>query len=445
MIDAPCGSGKTSWAIQHMNENTEKSFIYCTPFLDEIDRVRWACGNYSRFDEPHPYNGSKLDNFNELLADGKDIAVTHTTFLNATQDTLDMIRVGNYTLVIDEVLDVVKEFNDVQTVESESRQTVTKADISFLLEKGIIRIADDNRVIWCGGEYGDDFKFSEVQRFANLKRLYCISGKLLLTVFPPEMFKCFDTVYIMTYMFGGSIFKYYLDMFGLSYEPKSVKMNNGGYYLSDYDTSIDEEFRRKCKSLIHICDNENMNSYVKTALCKSWYIRSSADDLNKLKNNLSNYFRRYVKNASAQNGDIMWTCYNGYEHNIHGKGYTVIRNMTADEKRLPEKEYKKLESQLSCFVPCNAKATNIYRDRWALAYCVNMYFNRMIRRFFTDGNEDRESKGMSGIYPDEELYALSCLIQWIFRSRIRDGKEIDIYVPSKRMRDLLTEWLEGRV
>ncbi len=177
-----------------------------------IDRVRKACGNYSRFDEPLPYTGSKIDNFNELLADGKDIAVTHTTFLNATQETLDLIRMGNYTIVIDEVLDVVTDFNKVQTVESASRQTVTKGDISFLLERGIIRIADDNRVIWCGGEYSDDFKFSEVQRFANLKRLYCISGKLLLAVFPPEMFKCFDSVYIMTYMFSGSIFKYYLDI-----------------------------------------------------------------------------------------------------------------------------------------------------------------------------------------------------------------------------------------
>ncbi len=136
-----------------MNENTEKSFIYCTPFLDEIDRVRKACGNYSRFDEPLPYTGSKLDNFNELLADGKDIAVTHTTFLNATQETLDLIRTGNYTLVIDEVLDVVTDFNKVQTVESATRQTVTKGDIAFLLERGIIEIADDNLVIWCGGEY----------------------------------------------------------------------------------------------------------------------------------------------------------------------------------------------------------------------------------------------------------------------------------------------------
>lgn len=429
-----------------MNENAERSFIYCTPFLDEIDRIKKACGNYSRFVEPLPYTGSKIDNFNELLADGKDIAVTHTTFLNATQETLDLIRTGNYTLVIDEVLDVVTDFNKVQTVESVSRQTVTKDDISFLLERGIIRIADDNRVIWCGGENGDDFKFSEVQRFANLNRLYCISGKLLLAVFPPEMFKCFGTVYIMTYLFGGSIFKYYLDMFDLSYTQKSVKQNASGYYLSDYDSAIDAVFRRKCKALIHVCDNKNLNGYKTNSLSKKWYDNSRNDDrIKTLKNNLSHYFRRYLKNAKASNGDIMWTCYGDYESKVKGQGYTMVRSMTEKEKRLPTSKREELEKLLSCFVPCNAKATNIYRDRWALAYCVNMYFNPMIRRFFTDGNEGRENNGLPGIYPDEELFALSCLIQWIFRSRIRDGKKIEVYIPNRRMRDLLVAWLDERI
>lgn len=425
-----------------MSENTDKSFVYCTPFLDEIERVRKACGNYSRFVEPLPYTGSKIDNFNELLADGKDIAVTHTTFLNATQETLDLIRTGNYTLVIDEVLDVVTEFNKVQSVENASRQTVTRADISFLLERGIIKIADDNRVIWCGGEYGDDFKFSEVQRFANLKRLYCISGKLLLAVFPPEMFKCFETVYIMTYMFAGSIFKYYLDMFGLDYELKSVKQDDGGYHLTGYDPAIDTDFRRACKNLIHVCNNQSLNEYKINSLSKSWYDNSHNDDrLKVLKNNLSHYFRRYLRNAKASNGDIMWTCFRDYENKVKGQGYTMVRSMTEEEKRLPTIELEELKKRLSCFVPCNAKATNIYRDRWALAYCVNMYFNQMIRRFFTDGNTSRESNGLPGLYPDEDLYALSCLVQWIFRSRIRDGGKIEIYIPNRRMRELLLGWL----
>lgn len=43
---------------------------------------------------------------------------------------------------------------------------------------------------------------------------------------------------------------------------------------------------------------------------------------------------------------------------------------------------------------------------------------------------------------DENTFALSELIQWIFRSQLRDGKKINIYIPSKRMRNLLENWLQ---
>lgn len=43
---------------------------------------------------------------------------------------------------------------------------------------------------------------------------------------------------------------------------------------------------------------------------------------------------------------------------------------------------------------------------------------------------------------DEETWALSELIQWLFRSTIREENEINLYIPSKRMRSLLQEWLE---
>lgn len=446
VIDAPCGAGKTSWAIQNINENTEECYIYCTPFLDEIDRVRRACGGYHRFSEPQPYTGTKIDNFNELLAAGKDIAVTHVTFLNATQETMELIRTGSYTLIIDEALEVVTDFNKVQSVEGASRQTISKEDIKFLSERNIISIEQDNRVVWRGGEYGDDFKFSEVQKYAKLNRLFCVDGKLLIAVFPPEMFMCLKQIYIMTYLFGGSLFKYYLDLFGIEYETVSVKDDGGKYRLVEYNASADMEFRDNCKELIHICGNAEMNGYKSNALSKKWYGDSVKDDrLKILKRNIHNFYRTYSNGAKASNGDIMWTCFGDYENKLKGRGYICARQMTERERTLPQAERDDLEKKLSCFVPCNAKATNIYRDRWALAYCVNMCFNPMIRKFFTDGNGERVKNGLDEIHPDEDMYALSCLIQWIFRSRIRDGKDIYIYIPNSRMRRLLTNWTEGKI
>jgi hypothetical protein len=49
-----------------------------------------------------------------------------------------------------------------------------------------------------------------------------------------------------------------------------------------------------------------------------------------------------------------------------------------------------------------------------------------------------------GIKIDRDAYALACLIQWVWRSRIRDGESIKLYLPSTRMRKLFTEWLDGK-
>ena len=43
---------------------------------------------------------------------------------------------------------------------------------------------------------------------------------------------------------------------------------------------------------------------------------------------------------------------------------------------------------------------------------------------------------------NEDKLVLSEMLQWIWRSRIRDNKEIVVYIPSKRMRNLLKGWIE---
>ena len=43
---------------------------------------------------------------------------------------------------------------------------------------------------------------------------------------------------------------------------------------------------------------------------------------------------------------------------------------------------------------------------------------------------------------DSDEFALSEMLQWIWRSAIRDDKPIDLYIPSRRMRDLLIDWIE---
>ena len=62
---------------------------------------------------------------------------------------------------------------------------------------------------------------------------------------------------------------------------------------------------------------------------------------------------------------------------------------------------------------------------------MNRYQNTGIKNFFLQ----------HGVEVDEDGFALSEMLQFIWRSAIRDGKEIWIYVPSARMRELLRDWI----
>lgn len=44
IVDAVCGSGKTSAAINMINASApEEKFLYITPYLDEVERIIKAC------------------------------------------------------------------------------------------------------------------------------------------------------------------------------------------------------------------------------------------------------------------------------------------------------------------------------------------------------------------------------------------------------------------
>jgi hypothetical protein len=64
---------------------------------------------------------------------------------------------------------------------------------------------------------------------------------------------------------------------------------------------------------------------------------------------------------------------------------------------------------------------------------VNVYQHGDVRNYFNERD----------IPTSEDLFAVSTLVQWLWRSRIRKEprEAITIYLPSERMRGLFLEWL----
>ena len=84
------------------------------------------------------------------------------------------------------------------------------------------------------------------------------------------------------------------------------------------------------------------------------------------------------------------------------------------------------------FVSCNARATNRYADRTTLIYLCNIFPVPPVVQYLSQGTTAEF---------DEDLYALAQLMQWIWRSAIRRGEAVSLYLPSARMRKLLLDWL----
>ena len=102
------GAGKTSWAIQMMNERPQERFLYVTPYLNECDRIIEACGE-ERFCQPHDKAGkTKLEDLKAAMAEGRSIATTHELFKMIDREVLAHAEDHGYILILDEVIEVIK-------------------------------------------------------------------------------------------------------------------------------------------------------------------------------------------------------------------------------------------------------------------------------------------------------------------------------------------------
>jgi hypothetical protein len=398
IIDSIMGSGKTEWAIGYMNAHPEKKFMYITPYNDELkDRIIPKCPSLKfRFAK----EGRKVHDFKQMLANGENIAATHECFKRADEEVEALLEANDYTLILDEVFDVVIDLK------------YSKADIQGILSY-YATVDEHNRLVWTSEEYQDEnAKYGDIIKLAKLGKILVFDNSLFLWLFPIEFFHKFSEVYVMTYLFPGQIQKYYFDMHGVGYEYYKVIGNQQeGYKLIGHDGTISNDL----KSLVSVYEG-NLNTIGrKSALSSTWYDNAGCK-LNVLRKNIR-CFLREKHHAKAK--DIMWTCFEGAKDSKTGK-YKFIEQL-------------KGEGYTSGFVPCNCRATNVYKERTYAAYCVNRYMRPMIKRYV--GMTDAQ----------QEIWALSEMLQFLWRSAIREGHKINLYIPSERMRRLLYQFLDNEI
>lgn len=393
VVDSIMGSGKTSAIINAIKKSSDScKFMFITPYLTEVDRIKEQCIN-KNFKSPKAIDGKKTNGIKTLLINGDNIVSTHALFHQFDEEIFELIKVKEYILILDEVTDVIEPYN------------ISKDDLDDILEKSKYAHIDENHfIVWDEPSYKG--KFTEFKNLCELGSVIEYGGGIIVWLFPIKSFEAFKSVYILTYLFDGQVQKWYYDYHNVEYRRFVACQINGKYKI--IDRPIGYRDRIIDKSLITICDNEKLNNvgYLETALSKSWYEKAVKNKLiTTVKNNTTNWF---INISKAKSPDILWTTFKDYQTKVKGNGYT------------------------KSFIAMNMRASNDYRDRHYLAYLCNRYINPIIGKFFYSNNID----------VNQEAFALSEMLQWIWRSAIRDGEHISIYIPSRRMRNLLINWLE---
>ena len=390
VVDARMGRGKSSAAIRYMNRHKgTKKFLYITPYLNEVERICEQCD----FDQSDSDYMSKSAELKVHMQKGKNVAATHSLFYLMDEEALDLVRSHNYSLIIDESIQAIERLN------------VTDKDFALII-KQLTEEGNGGALLWKDKDYSG--RFTDYKEMADAGSLYHLDNALL-NIMNPNLLRSFDEVFMLTYLFDGQYQKAYLEFFGFDYRIIGVNRDADGYFFSD---APDDPPPIDYRELIHIVDNEKMNrpGNGQYALSKSWFSRRGYEqaDIKSLRNNLKRFFQ------GIPNGDAntrLWTCFKD------------------DQNKLVDCKSGRFRKN---FLQVGARATNEYKDRTDIAYMVNRFVDPNLMKFFAE----------KGIRLDSDCFALSEMLQWIWRSAIRDGRPINLYIPSKRMRDLLIHWID---
>lgn len=409
VVDAVMGSGKSSAAITYMNEHPDRHYLYVTPFLDETERIARECAAL-KFVEPSDaikeFGHSKRSHLRHLVSNHRNVSITHALFLMIDDITAQMITDNGYTIIIDEVIDVFE-----MTTESEQ-------DIDMLVSNGYLdRIRGDGKCdyykpnpdnVYNGGVFN---KFFENARYGELVVAEGIDhGKRARFGFWQvnlRLFQMSEDIYILTYLFDGMPMKGFLESYGLEFTYLGTRKCDDGKYRF-CDEGATPEYVGRLTDMIHVNTKDSLNEIGddKFALSKTWFQNAKEDGrLSDLSKCMHNFFRRHVP-ADLVSGKRLWSVFTDFERSVRREGFGT-------------------------FLAFNAKAVNAYGDKAALAYCVNINPNPAMKNFLSNAK----------IKMNWDQYAVAVMVQWIWRSRIRNNQEIWIYIPSRRMRNLLLRWM----
>jgi hypothetical protein len=421
VYDGICGSGKTT-LISNMIKNTESSqkILFITPYLEECHRIAGTYPddryddmpplrdkkNRIRYDKSSKYadltkefqhpetdaiNKTKQMSLISLIKGGKNITATHALFEYLSADAVKELKKRNYHFIVDEAVNLVNIY------------PLNQSTMRMYINLGFVKKKANGEFEWIDTPESMHEKFNSDRQVIKNNRLIEFSSGHFIWELPPKILKAFKRTSFFTYLYTGTHLRYYCEIHKL--KPNIIHL--------DKDQNTNESVLKKYSEFIKIEQNQIYNQIgeKRTDLSVAWYKKTKNKKYKDTAQNncaeIKYLYAKYFRDIKSKIKESMWTCFSEYKPKVQYSGYSEN------------------------YVAFNAKAFNKFQERKNLAYLVNVFLNPNFKIYLAT----------KGIDPKEDYYALSEMVQWIFRSRIRKGKFINIYIPSRRMRNLLTAWI----
>ena len=404
VLDKIMGSGKSTAVLSWCESKPEQSFLYVTPLLSESEgRVVDAC-KLSKFTAPTTeLHRTKGEHLLDLLQSGANASITHEMYGNLKQEHLNWIKENKYIVILDE---------EVSFIEPMTSYTVE--DFKYLKSLNQISTEEDGKLVWLNDSVVcDNTKYTKLANMCRLGMIYQSkrSDNWFVTQLPIDLILCAERVIVITYLFKGSVMDSFIKLKGIE--------------VVDFtEVSVVEDNKHKIRNLIEFVGEKQVAEWSSEAFSSSWYKMTNA---NKLKD-LSKAIRSVADSCKVKNGQMLWCTPS-----------SVARPKRKSDKKVAPAGHSAGSGEVNdsgfaegSFLPCSSRATNAYRDREVMVHCYNRFPHVTVSSFLQD----------YGATVDNNQFALSEFLQWLWRSRVRDGQPIRVCVMSKRMRKLFQDWLK---
>lgn len=402
LLDSIMGSGKSTGIIKWMLDNPQYKYLYVSPMLTEVEeRIPEECAALGFvYPDTSDEHKTKSENLLSLLKEGCNVSFSHKLFTDMTVEHLQWVEKNKYVLIVDEEIDMIEAYTG----------RYSKGDILSLESKEHIKVHEDQlgRVEWLWNDMEERTAYSHMRNLCEMDMLYCTKRDrdILVTQLPIALLQAAQRTILLTYMFEGSVMDAFLKLRNIPVAPfTGIKL------LKDTNTVLEE-----AKYLINFFHTKKTKEISKYGLSYSWYDKQATKE---------------------QLKDVGLAIYSVFrKHNEHDILLTCPKKVVVDEtksNRTPRKNIRnsKVRGIEDMWLYSSARATNDYAHKKVLLHLYNRYANIPVKAYLQD----------YGYSPDDDKFALSELVQWAWRSSIRNGQPIDLCIVSPRMDKLFRNWL----